>query len=460
MRKAGPLRYNRPFCTLEILRMSEAPQPIDQLISARWIIPVLPRNQVLEDHSVALAGNRIVALLPTAEAKSRFTPERHIELADHLLIPGLINAHGHAAMSLLRGYADDLELMDWLQNYIWPAEQQWIDYEFVREGTALAIAEMVRSGTTCFSELYFFPDGAAQSIADARIRAQICFPILQFPSAWAKAEEEYLHKGLQLHDDQRNSELINTAFGPHAPYTVSDEMLSRIVVLSAELEIPIHIHLHETRQEVEEAVAATGLRPLSRLHQLGMLSPQLQTVHMTQLLPEEIDLLAENSVHVIHCPESNLKLASGFCPVAELLGRGINVALGTDGAASNNDLDMFGEMKSAALLAKGVAQDPRAVSAHQALEMATINGAKAMGLEEELGSIETGKRADLVAVDLGHLEAQPVLHPLSQLVYTRMGSRVTDVWVDGEALMRGREFTRIDESELNSVARKWQEKLR
>jgi len=439
--------------------MDRSLQLVDSLITARWVIPVIPRDNIYEHYAIAVHKNRIVDILPTDQAVAKYQADTVTELNDHVLIPGMINAHGHAAMTLLRGYADDLSLMDWLNDYIWPVEVKWVDYDFVRDGTALAIAEMLRSGTTCFAELYFFPDAAAQAMLEAKIRAQICFPIVQFPSAWAKNEDDYLHKGLQVHDDQRNNELINTAFGPHSPYAVSDKLLHRVLVLSEELDIPVHIHLHETRQEVEEAVENTGKRPLQRLADIGLLSPRLQAVHMTQMTDEEIDLFSENSVHVIHCPESNLKLASGFCPVHRLLNKGVNVALGTDGAASNNDLDMFSEMKTAALMAKAVTGDATVLDAHQALRMATLNGAIAMGLEEQLGSLEVGKLADLVAVDLSHLESLPVYNPLSQLVYAHRGNRVSHVWINGEMLLQDREFTHLNLDLLIDAVQQWQIKL-
>jgi 5-methylthioadenosine/S-adenosylhomocysteine deaminase len=439
--------------------MDGSMQAVDSLISARWVIPVVPEDSIHENYSIAVHQNRIVEILPTDQAGRKYRADSVTELNEHVLIPGMINAHGHAAMTLLRGYADDLSLMDWLNNYIWPVENKWVDFDFVKDGTTLAIAEMLRSGTTCFAELYFFPDAAAEAMLEAGIRAQICFPILKFPSAWAKDEDEYLHKGLQVHDDQRNNELINMAFGPHSPYTVSDKLLARVRVLSEELDIPVHIHLHETREEVEEAVEQTGKRPVQRLADIGLLSPRLQAVHMTQVTEDEIELISENSVHVIHCPESNLKLASGFCPVTRFMNRGVNVALGTDGAASNNDLDMFSEMKTAALMAKAVSGDATVLGAHEALRMATLNGARAMGLEEQLGSLEAGKLADLVAVDLSHLESLPVYNPLSQLVYAHRGNRVSHVWINGEMLLRDRELTRLNVDLLVEAVRQWQAKL-
>ncbi|MCF6338106.1 MAG: TRZ/ATZ family hydrolase [Gammaproteobacteria bacterium] len=439
--------------------MKNTPQPIDTLIHARWIIPVQPADQVLKHHAIALHEGRILELLPSTEAKQKYTAEIEHQLDEHALIPGLINAHTHAAMSLFRGLADDLPLMEWLQGHIWPAEEKWISPEFVAAGTRLAIAEMLRGGTTCFNDMYFFPDETAHIADNAGMRAVVGLIIIDFPTVWAANADEYLSKGIEVHDHFRHNPLITTAFAPHAPYTVSDEPLKRIITYAEEMDIPIHIHLHETAHEVAEAQDNTGQRPLERLEALGLVSPRLMAVHMTQLADEEINHLATRGVHVVHCPESNMKLASGFCPVQQLLDAGINVALGTDGAASNNDLDMFGEMRSAALLSKVVARDASAVSAMQALHMATLGGAKALGLETQIGSLETGKAADITAVDLSALETQPVYHPISQLVYAAGREHVSDVWVAGQHLLKERVLTTLDRQAIIARAQQWRERI-
>lgn len=439
--------------------MTETKKQVDTLISARWIAPVIPERTLLEHHTLVLHQHRIVDLLPDQQAILQYQAANHFELQDHLVIPGLVNTHGHAAMTLLRGYADDEPLMDWLHKHIWPIEAQFVNYDFVKDGASLAIAEMLRSGTTCFSDLYFFPDAVAHAAVEMGIRVQVCVPVVQFANAWAQSEEEHIHKGLAVHDDFRSSEFVHTCFGPHSPYVVSDAGLKRIMVLSEELDIPIQMHVHETREEVEEALATTGMRPLQRLHDLGLLSPRFQAVHLTQLSSEDIHLLAENSVHALHCPESNLKLASGFCPVGELLDAGINVALGTDGAASNNDLDMLGEMKTAALLAKTVHGNATTLDAWATLKMATLDGARALGLEHRLGSLEIGKLADIAAIDMSDLESQPIYHPLSQLVYTRTGHKVSHVWINGELLLMDRQFTQIDQDRIIATTRDWQKKI-
>jgi len=432
---------------------------VDTLIHARWIIPVEPASQILEHHSVVIQAGRILALLPSAEAKRQYQAPETIDLANHALIPGLVNAHTHAAMSLFRGLADDLPLMDWLQKHIWPAEMKWVGAEFVRDGTQLAIAEMLKSGTTCFNDMYFFPEVAAHVAQEVGMRAVVGLIVLDFPSAWAQSADEYLHKGLQLRDELKHSDLVTTTFAPHAPYTVSDAPLEKIAMYAEELRMPVHIHVHETAHEVEESMARFGVRPLERLARLGLVGPRLVAVHMTQLLEEEMASLAAANASVVHCPASNLKLASGFCEVGKLSKAGANVALGTDGAASNNNLDMLEEMHLAALLAKGVAGDATTVPAAQALRMATLNGARALGLDAEIGSLTAGKRADIAALDLSGIDTLPLYDPLSQIVYAANRNDVTDVWVNGRRLLAGRRLTAMDAAELADSAAAWRDKI-
>jgi 5-methylthioadenosine/S-adenosylhomocysteine deaminase len=426
---------------------------IDTLLQARWLIPVNAAHDCLEHHTIAIDDGRIIDILPDDQAILQYSAQTRIAYPNHALMPGMINCHTHAAMSLFRGLADDLALMDWLQNHIWPAEQKWVNEAFVQTGTELAIAEMLRCGTTCFNDMYFYPDVSARVASRVGMRACIGLIVLDFPTVWANNAEEYIEKGTALRDLYRDDVLIRTAFAPHAPYTVSDAPLQKIRTLADELDVPIHMHVHETAFEVAEAVRQSDKRPLQRLSELGLLSPNLLAVHMTQLLDSEIALLAAAGSHVVHCPESNLKLASGFCPVAKLLAAGINVALGTDGAASNNDLDMFGEMRTAALLAKGVANDATALPAHQALEMATINGARALGIDSLTGSLEIGKQADIVAVDLSTIETTPMFDPISHLVYCTSRDQVSDVWVDGRHLMKQRVLTSLDIATISTAAR-------
>ncbi len=433
-------------------------ETIDTLIHARWVIPVEPAGTVLERHTIAVHDGRIATILPTAEAAERYRAETEVDCTDHALIPGLINAHTHAAMSLMRGLADDLPLMTWLNDHIWPAEAKWVSPEFVGDGTQLAIAEMLRGGVTCFNDMYFFPDETAHVASQAGMRASVGMILIDFPTAWAQNAEEYLHKGIELHDRFRADPLITTAFAPHAPYTVSDAPLEQVVMYAEELDVPIHMHVHETAHEVSQA-EASGTRPLARLEGLGVVSPRFMAVHMTQIDAPEIARFADLGAHVVHCPESNLKLASGFCPVAKLHAAGINVALGTDGSASNNDLDLFGEMRTAALLAKAVAGDASALPAAAALRMATLNGARALGLDEVTGSLEVGKAADITAVRLGDIESGPLYNPVSQLVYATGRDKVTDVWVAGRHLLKNRRLTTLDEAEILARAAEWQERL-
>lgn len=435
-------------------------QPIDLLVFPRWLVPVEPAGLVLEQHALAVDGGRILELLPAAEAAQRYQARETLRLDRHALMPGLVNAHSHAAMSLLRGIADDLPLMTWLQEHIWPAEGAHVSPEFCRDGVALAAAELIRGGVTCVNDMYFFPDASAAAFSAAGMRAVVNLIVLDFPTAWAANADEYIHKGLALHDALKGNPLVTTIFGPHAPYTVSDAPLAKIRAYANELSIGIHMHVHETAGEVAMAVQATGKRPWQRLKELDLLGPDFVAVHMTQLTDEEIAEAAEFGVHVAHCPESNLKLASGFCPVGKLLKAGVNVALGTDGAASNNDLDLFGELKTAALLAKAVAGDAETLPAAQALQMATLNGAKALGLDEQIGSLKAGKQADFIAVDLDALNTQPVYNVLSQLAYAVNSRQVSEVYVAGKPLLRGGLLTSLDEAALRARARAWAAKIR
>lgn len=434
-------------------------QHVDTVINARWIIPVEPDGVVLERHSLVVDGGRIAAVLPSAQAQSAYESDTTVNLDHHALIPGLINAHTHTPMTLFRGLADDLPLMTWLNEHIWPAEGAWVSPEFVRDGTRHAVAEMLRSGTTCFSDMYFFPNETGRVVKQCGFRAVIGLIMIDFPTVWAGDPAEYLEKGLQVHDEYRNDPHVRTAFAPHAPYTVSNAPLEKIQVLAEELDIPIHMHVHETAEEIQQSLTNDGERPLTRLRHLGLLSPRLIAVHMTQLSDEEIEQLAIGGVHVVHCPESNLKLASGFCPTHKLTLAGVNTALGSDGAASNNDLDMMGEMRIAALLAKTVAGDASALPASHVLRMATLNGARALGLDGHIGSLVPGKAADVTAIDLGGIETQPLYHPISQLVYACGRDKVTDVWVEGQRLLKDRELTTLDIDEIRHQAGYWHDRI-
>src|SRR5680860_260456 len=435
-------------------------QTIDSLINARWVVPVEPPDTVLEHHAVAVDQGRIVDILPGPDAERRYQARYTHRFDGHALIPGLINTHTHAAMSLFRGLADDLPLMTWLKEHIWPAESRWVNETFVYDGTTLAVAEMLRGGVTCFNDMYFFPEVAARAAVTAGMRACVGLIVIDFATIYAANADEYISRALAVHDEYKGDALITTAFAPHAPYTVSDDALRRVRTFADELDIPVHMHVHETADEIGQSIATHGGRPLQRLAGLGLVSPSLLAVHMTQLTDADIEQVAGGGAHVLHCPESNMKLASGFCPVHLLLKAGVNVALGTDGAASNNDLDMFAEMRMAALLAKAVAGDATALPAAAALRMATLNGAIALSLSEQTGSLIPGKWADIVAVELDGIEATPLYDPVSQLVYATGRNQVTDVWVAGQQVLEGRRLSHLDEAEVRAKARAWSTHIR
>jgi 5-methylthioadenosine/S-adenosylhomocysteine deaminase len=427
-------------------------------IDARWVIPVEPAGAVLEHHTVVVDDGRIAAVLPSDAVAPAFAPDARVSLRDHVLIPGLVNLHTHAAMTLMRGLADDRPLMTWLKEHIWPAEQRHVSPEFVYDGTLLAAAEMLRGGVTCANDMYFFPDAAARAFLDAGMRASLGLIAIEFPSAYAADAEDYLTKGLAVRDRLGHEPLLSFCMAPHAPYTVGDATFRRIATLAEELDLPVHVHLHETDGEIAESLGQHGRRPLERLESLGLLTERLIAVHAVHLTASEIAALARAGSSIAHCPSSNLKLASGFAPLAALLASGLNVGLGTDGAASNNRLDMFQEMRTAALLAKGVAGNAEVVPACDALRLATLGGARALGLDAGIGSIVPGKWADLAAVTLGALETQPCYDPLSHLVYVCGREHVTDVWVGGQRVVAGRTLTRVDPQGLEKRGSLWQNK--
>ncbi len=434
-------------------------QRIDALICPRWTIPIEPAVEAGENLCLAMHEGRILELLPRVAAEEQFAPDTVHERPDHVLIPGLVNAHTHAAMSLMRGCGDDLPLEDWLNEKIWPTEMRLVSPEFVADGVRLAVAEMLRGGITCFADMYFYPECTAEVAAESGIRLVVGMIAIEFPTPWASDAAECIRKGLVVHDAYRAHPLVSTMFAPHAPYTVSDDTLKRIRQLADELEVPIQMHVHETSKEVADALAESGRRPLQRLAELGLVTPGLMAVHATQLTADEIDALAEAACTVVHCPRSNLKLASGACPVTELLAAGVNVALGTDGAAANNRLDMWAEMDTAALFGKYVANDAAALPAGAMLELATLNGARALGLDHEIGSLKPGKSADAICIELGDSGTRPVLDPVSQLVYAAGREHVTDVWVAGEHLVADRALTRMDVQTVLQRADEWAERI-
>jgi len=424
-----------------------------------WVVPVVPEGRVLTGTAVILDGERIDALVPVAELDAACPDAQRIELPGRALMPGLVNMHTHSAMALLRGLADDLPLMRWLEDHIWPAEGRLMGPDYVRAGTELAIAEMLRGGTTTFNDNYFFPDVTAEVAVRVGMRAVVGMPMIRFPTAWAQSEDEYFRRGLEVHERFHGEPLVGVTFVPHAPYSVDDSAFARIRTLAEELDLVVHLHLLEAAGEIESSRREHGMHPLDRLEKLGLLGPRLLAVHMTQIDSTDIVRLARAGVHVAHCPDSNLKLASGICPVAELDAAGVNVCIGTDGAASNNDLDLLAETRLAALLAKGTSGNPEAVPAARALSMATIHGARALGMEDRIGSIEPGKQADLAAIRLDCIETEPVHHVISQLVYAAPRSQFTDVWVAGRRLLNDRTLTTLDDHELLDQTRSWRQRI-
>jgi 5-methylthioadenosine/S-adenosylhomocysteine deaminase len=432
---------------------------VDLLIEPRWLIPIEPQGVVLENHAVAVSAGRIVDVLPTETVSGRYLPARRMLLPQHVLMPGLVNLHTHAAMTLLRGIADDLPLMDWLKARIWPAEAKHVSPAFVRDGTLLACAEMLRGGITCFNDMYFFPEAAAEAAHTVGMRAVLGMVIIEFPTAYAADADSYLSKGLATRDRLREDSLVSFCMAPHAPYTVADKTFERIVTLSAQLDLPVHIHIHETKGEIEESLARHGVRPLERLRQLGLLGPGLIGVHAVHLDDHEIALLAEHGCSVAHCPTSNMKLASGTAPVVQLSKRGVRIGLGTDGAASNNRLDLFQEMRHAGLLAKVAMGDAAVLGAHELLRMATLNGAAALGLDDRIGSVVPGKVADLCAIRLDAIETRPCFDPASHLVYAAGREHVSHVWVDGVLRVEHGSLLQCNSGQLLDAINLWQNKL-
>lgn len=435
-------------------------QPVDYIIQAKWLITCETPNKILQNHALIIEKDKIKAILPIDIAASQYQAKKTIHYSDHAVIPGFINAHTHISMNYFRGLADDLALMNWLNNYIWPAEKQWVSHEFVRDASLFAMAEMIRGGTTCFNDMYFFPDATAEAAEISGMRAHIGMTVIEFPTRWANTTDEYFARGMEFFEKFKNHSLVTATLAPHAPYTVSDQSMLRIKQIAEQHHLKINLHLHETADEVNQSLKQYNKRPIKRLHDLGLITPDLIAVHMTQIDDEDMKILQQGKPSVVHCPESNMKLASGICPVEKLQRAGLNVALGTDGAASNNDLDMIGEMRSCALLAKLATLNPENMTAENTLQLATAHGAKALGIDRITGTLEAGKSADFAVVDLSEMETLPVYHPVSQIVYAAGRHQVKDVWVRGKQLMKDRELLTLDEKELRVKARDWAAKIK
>lgn len=414
------------------------------LLLPRWLLSLEPGAAVQTDQALLIEGERIAAIGPREQLLAAHADASRVELAEHVLMPGLVNSHTHSAMSLLRGVADDLGLMDWLNNHIWPLEKRWVSHEWTRLGSLLSCAEALRGGVTTLNDMYFFPEAMAEAALQAGLRCAVSINVIDFPTGYASGPDDYLAKGIAAYEKFKGEKLLQFTSSPHAPYTVSDETFVKLRQLSEREGMVMHCHIHETLDEVEGGLKQFGVRPLERLEKLGLMNEKMIAVHMVHLNDAEIEMLASRGVHIAHNASSNLKLASGICRVADLDAAGVNVCLGTDGAASNNRQDMFEEIRQAALLAKGSTGKPTVVPARRALEMATINGAKALGRGTELGTLAVGKLADVIAVDLSAPECRPVYHPDAQLAYVAAREHVSDVWVQGERVLKARQLTRFD----------------
>ena len=435
-------------------------ETVNQCIHAKWIITCEDNNQVLENHALVISDDKIHAILPSDQARQLFPASIHHDFPTHAVLPGFINSHTHITMNIFRGLADDLGLMDWLLHHIWPAEKKWVSKELVHDASLLAMAEMIRCGTVCFNDMYFFPAATANAAAEAGMRAHIGMTIIDVPTAHAQTSEEYFAKAMEFYHEYKNHPFITPTIAPHSTYTVSREHLEQVKQIASDYHLKINIHLQESKAEVQQTLASFHLRPLQILHELGMVTPDLIAIHMTQIDENDFAILQQCHPHIVHCPESNMKLASGACPVHDLLKAGINVALGTDGAASNNDLDMIGEMRTAALLGKLTAKDPRALGAERILKMATIDGAKALGIDHLTGSLTPGKSADFIAINLDQIETQPLYHPISHIVYAASREQVTDTWNAGKRLLKNRKLMTLDEKELLNKAKTWGKKIK
>ena len=430
------------------------------IISASWIFTSDIEGQLLSDYSVVIEKDKIIDLIPQSKVFDEYEANDIYQLTDHILIPGLINTHTHAAMSLFKGFADDLPLQDWLNNHIWPAEKEFVNASFVKDGSILALSEMIRSGVTTFNDMYFFPDATAEAAKELGVRSNIGLVVLDFPTNYATDPEDYLFKGFEFRDKWRNEKLITTSIAPHAPYSVSDEALILINTYSEELGLSIHTHLHETQWEIDDSIDKYGITPIQRLNNLGIIGPSLVAAHCVYLNDQDINILAKNKVSIVYNPTSNMKLGSGIANVAKMIKKNLNVSLGTDSSASNNRLDIMEEMRLAALLIKGSTKLPELIPAKDAIKLATINGAKALGLDSIIGSIEKNKKADLVAIDLNTIENQPIYNPLTTLVYSSSRSDVSYVWIDGKLKLKDKKLVNIDEERIKQLAKKWQIKIK
>ncbi|HYN84501.1 MAG TPA: amidohydrolase [Pyrinomonadaceae bacterium] len=437
--------------------------PVDLIVAGGTVVTMDDQRRVIEDGAVAVSKGRIVAVGTRAEVERRhaLAPRgQRIDASGKVVLPGLVNGHTHVPMTLFRGLADDLDLNEWLTKYIFPAEAKNVTEDFVRVGTRLGLAEMIRGGTTTYCDMYYFEDAIAEETARAGVRGVLGETVIDFPVAdnktWAEAmaySERYLRRW-------KGHALVTAAVAPHAPYTVSEEHLKEVRRLADRTDSTVVIHLSETRKEVDDITAQKGVPPAEYLERIGFFRGRVVAAHTVHLNEREIGLMKERGVGCVHNPQSNMKLASGVAPVPRMLAAGVSVGLGTDGAASNNDLSMWEEMDTAAKLHKLASNDPKAVSAEQALEMATVGGARALHMERDIGSLEQGKRADLVVVDLDELHQTPLYNVYSHLVYATKASDVRHVVIEGRVVMRDRRLLTIDEADVKRRARVYRERVR
>ena len=434
---------------------------VQTVIEAGWVMPMNPKGVVLPQHSVLINEGKIVSVVPSAETEG-IEADEVIRLPDHIVLPGFVNAHTHAPMHLLRGMGADLPLMDWLQTKIWPAEGKLMSPAFCYEGSLIAGAEMLESGITCASDHYFFSEDVARGLTEAGLKCSVSGIVIGFPSAMAKTTDEYIACAEKLFERFKNDPKVRVTFGPHAPYPVDDVALIKVRELAQKHNAYIHMHVDETQSEIEGSLKQYGIRPIERLHQLGLLSEKFISVHTVKADDKELELLAKTGASVVHCPCSNLKLASGFSPIAKMMRMGINVAMGTDGVASNDKVDILGETRLAAMLGKAVCEDTTQMKVGDMLHAATLAGAKALGWDDRIGSIEKGKDADLIAVDLGNIDALPVFDPASQLLYSAGREDITHVWVDGTIVVKKQQsdgLRPIKREKAQKITKTWQNKI-
>lgn len=424
------------------------------LINAGWILPVNPQRQTLKDHTLVLKDNKILEILPSAVANERYALAAKIDYTKKVILPGFVNAHTHTPMVLLRGLGDRLPLKQWLEQCIWPAEQELLNAQFIQDGMELGIAEMLLNGTTCFSEHYLMPEIAANTIKKTGIRALVGIGIL----------ENSPHGAFNIETAQdliaQSTPMVGYAYAPHSPYMVSDASFNAIIDSCRSHPAPIHIHMHESQAEITESFAKFQLSPIQRLHKLGLFEQQVIAVHMAHCSKDDLTILRDNPCAIVTCPDSNLKLASGICNLNSFQELGLTIAVGTDGAASNNDLDILADARNAGLLNKVINQDATLSDAHALLELLTINGAKALGLSSHIGSLEPGKCADFISMDCNQLNNFPRHDLAAQIIFAGNSQQVQDVWVNGQCLVADRQLKNASFSELILKAEYWEQKTK